>query len=136
MPGAESGELLRRMEAAMREAAAAGVIACDEIPADETPRRAIASPGSDDDRFALLDLVEKPGIERAVSRLAVAGRYLFRADVFDQIRASAPNAGGEIDLTAAIRSQIAAGHRVLGVRLSRGERRLDTGTCPITRMRS
>ena len=49
-------------------------------------------------------MVEKPAAEDAPSNLAVIGRYVLRADVFDAIDATRPGAGGEIQLTDAISS--------------------------------
>ncbi len=46
--------------------------------------------------------VEKPGVERAPSRLGLIGRYVFTAEVFDAIRQIEPGVGGELQLTDAI----------------------------------
>lgn len=46
--------------------------------------------------------IEKPGRERAPSRLALIGRYLFTAEVFDVLGDLPPGHGGEIQLTDAI----------------------------------
>lgn len=47
-------------------------------------------------------IVEKPRPEAAPSRLAVVGRYLLTARIFDLIRQQSAGAGGEIQLTDAI----------------------------------
>ncbi len=46
--------------------------------------------------------VEKPGVERAPSRLGLIGRYLFTAEVFDVLEKLGPGVGGEVQLTDAI----------------------------------
>jgi len=50
----------------------------------------------------LQGVVEKPAPERAPSRLAVTGRYVFTPAIFDTLRATAPGAGGEVQLSDAI----------------------------------
>ncbi|CTQ48177.1 UTP--glucose-1-phosphate uridylyltransferase [Jannaschia donghaensis] len=47
-------------------------------------------------------LVEKPLPDAAPSTLAAVGRYVFKQEVFDALRQTAPGAGGEIQLTDAI----------------------------------
>jgi len=49
-------------------------------------------------------LVEKPRQEEAPSNLAVVGRYVLPAAIFDHLRNATPGAGGEIQLTDAIAS--------------------------------
>ncbi len=46
--------------------------------------------------------IEKPGVERAPSRLGLIGRYLFTPEVFDILGKLEPGHGGEIQLTDAI----------------------------------
>lgn len=45
------------------------------------------------------DVVEKPDAEKAPSRLALPGRYVFEAAIFDHLRNVRPGRGGEIQLT-------------------------------------
>lgn len=47
-------------------------------------------------------IVEKPTPEEAPSNLAVMGRYLLTADIFDSLDETKPGVGGEIQLTDAI----------------------------------
>jgi UTP--glucose-1-phosphate uridylyltransferase len=68
----------------------------------------------------LSDLVEKPAPEAAPSRLAVTGRYILTAEVFDALAATPPGAGGEIQLTDALRRLLQAG-RPLRWRRVRGQ---------------
>jgi UTP--glucose-1-phosphate uridylyltransferase len=53
--------------------------------------------------YRVLDLVEKPGPEKAPSDMGVLGRYVFTPAVFDAIRETRPGYGGEIQITDAIR---------------------------------
>jgi UTP--glucose-1-phosphate uridylyltransferase len=61
-----------------------------------------------DDLMAIRGLVEKPPPEEAPSDLAVIGRYVFTAEIFDHIDRTEPGKGGEIQLTDAIASLAAA----------------------------
>ena len=51
------------------------------------------------------DLVEKPTVEEAPSSLIIIGRYVLTTDIFDEIAQLQPGAGGELQLTDAIRAQ-------------------------------
>jgi len=50
-----------------------------------------------------VDIVEKPPPEEAPSNLAAIGRYVLTPEIFDAIRQTAPDAGGELQLTDALR---------------------------------
>jgi len=81
----------------------------------------------EDDVVRVTDMVEKPK-ENAPSNLAMIGRYVIAPEVFDVLRETAPGAGGEIQLTDALRvlaRRDGDGGPVHGV-LFRG-RRYDTG---------
>ena len=104
------------------------IVALEEVPQDEVVHYGIARPkGRVDDVFELADLIEKPSRREAPSNLAVAARYVFSPAIFDCLAATRPGKGGEIQLTDAIHMLIEQGRRVLGVRLSPGERRFDIG---------
>jgi UTP--glucose-1-phosphate uridylyltransferase len=53
----------------------------------------------------IADVVEKPSIDDAPSDLIIIGRYVLTPDVFDHIERLSPGAGGELQLTDALRSQ-------------------------------
>src|SRR5262249_9676449 len=84
-------------------------------------------PGSseDDDVVAVATLVEKPKPDEAPSTLAVIGRYVLPPEIFAAIRDTEPGAGGEIQLTDAMRLLAERDVPVHGV-VFRG-RRYDTG---------
>ena len=52
-------------------------------------------------------LIEKPSLEEAPSNLAIAGRYVFRAEIFDYIASTKPGKNDEIQLTDAMRAMLA-----------------------------
>jgi len=53
--------------------------------------------------FKIKDMVEKPAFADAPSDLAIIGRYIFTPDIFDAIDRTEPGAGGEIQITDAMR---------------------------------
>ncbi len=53
--------------------------------------------------YKLSDMVEKPKVEDAPSRLAVLGRYVLTPEIFDFLETQEAGAGNEIQLTDAIR---------------------------------
>lgn len=53
--------------------------------------------------FKIKDMVEKPAFADAPSDLAIIGRYIFTPDIFDAIERTTPGAGGEIQITDAMR---------------------------------
>ena len=49
------------------------------------------------------DLIEKPAVDQAPSRLAVLGRYIIEPEVFEILEHTEPGRGGEIQLTDALK---------------------------------
>jgi UTP--glucose-1-phosphate uridylyltransferase len=56
--------------------------------------------------YRIRDFIEKPSPEQAPSNLAIAGRYLLTADIFDHLGTVRPDPGGEIQLTDALRALV------------------------------
>ncbi|HEX6184870.1 MAG TPA: UTP--glucose-1-phosphate uridylyltransferase GalU [Pyrinomonadaceae bacterium] len=54
--------------------------------------------------FRVRDMVEKPRFEDAPSDLAIIGRYILTPDIFEEIERTQPGAGGEIQITDAMRA--------------------------------
>jgi UTP--glucose-1-phosphate uridylyltransferase len=103
------------------------VLAFIEVPDDQVNRYGIASvtPTDTEDVVRVTGLVEKPPIGEAPSNLAVVGRYVLPAGIFDAIRRTKPGSGGEIQLTDAMALMLAEGTPVHGI-VYRGHR-YDTG---------
>jgi UTP--glucose-1-phosphate uridylyltransferase len=121
-------DIVRRMVKEFNRTGADAVIAFETVPADEVVNYGIAQPrGSAGAVFELQDIVEKPGVAEAPSRLAVAARYVFRPAIFEWLARTPPGKGGEIQLTDAIRLLLKNGGTVLGMQLAPGERRFDIG---------
>lgn len=53
----------------------------------------------DEGIYKVKDLVEKPAIEVAPSRIAILGRYILTPSIFSYLETQEPGAGGEIQLT-------------------------------------
>src|SRR5258706_7642543 len=91
------------------EATGVGAIAVEEVPKDKTNLYGIVSgePAPQAPFGARLlrirDLVEKPKPENAPSNLAITGRYVLPSAIFDCLERTKPGAGGEIQLTDALR---------------------------------
>jgi UTP--glucose-1-phosphate uridylyltransferase len=60
-------------------------------------------PGFNGRLFEITDLVEKPRFEDAPSNLAIIGRYVLTPRIFDMIEELEPGAGGELQLTDALK---------------------------------
>ena len=78
-----------------------GVIAVETVPPEDTSSYGIVAVDETRDN-RIVRIVEKPAPEDAPSNLAVVGRYLLPAEVFDKLETTGRGAGGEIQLTDAI----------------------------------
>ncbi len=87
------------------------VVLVDEVDPERTDSYGIVDP-SDGERgerpFAVRDVVEKPAPDKAPTTLAVVGRYVLRPEVMRALGSTHAGAGGEIQLTDAIRATIAS----------------------------
>ena len=115
---------------AEHEADGSNVIALMEVPADMIHMYGCASIETTDDPdvVRVTGLVEKPEPGTAPSNLAVIGRYVLRAEMFDILEKTEPGRGGEIQLTDALQAAVADPSIAGGVKgvIFRG-RRYDTG---------
>ncbi|MFO7548403.1 MAG: sugar phosphate nucleotidyltransferase [Acidimicrobiia bacterium] len=80
------------------------VICLQRLTEDQLSSKGVVVPASDEygEVVELAGAVEKPGPERAPSRLGILGRYLFTPEVFELLAGLEPGVGGEIQLTDAI----------------------------------
>jgi len=104
-----SSELLDRM-ARLCETTGGGVVGLKEVPHEQVGSYGViapAGPVDEDGVVAVRDMVEKPKPADAPSDLIIIGRYVLTPDVFDEIARVQPGAGGEIQLTDAMRAQAA-----------------------------
>jgi UTP--glucose-1-phosphate uridylyltransferase len=100
-----------------------------DVPREDIRRYGCVVPADGTDPtsevVAITDLVEKPDPAEAPSTLAIIGRYVLPAEIFDALRATTPGSGGEIQVTDAINRLAKDGVPVHGVVF--GGRRYDTG---------
>jgi len=109
------------------DTAGVGAIGLMRVPKGEVGAYGVITPAPGAEHngpFDIVDVVEKPHPDEAPSNLIIIGRYVLTPDVFDRIAEVVPGAGGEIQLTDALRMQAHGGpfHGVL-----RPIRRHDTG---------
>lgn len=79
------------------------IVGVERIPQEESYKYGIVEPSNLYDRvFDVKSIVEKPKPEVAPSNLAVVGRYLLSAEIFNYLEHIPRGAGGEIQLTDAI----------------------------------
>ncbi|SHH44201.1 UDP-glucose pyrophosphorylase [Caloranaerobacter azorensis DSM 13643] len=57
----------------------------------------------EDGVYKVKDLVEKPPVEKAPSNIAILGRYIITPEIFEILENTKPGAGGEIQLTDALK---------------------------------
>lgn len=101
------------------------VIAVHEVPEADIPQYGIVDPADDANPARLRRVVEKPAVKDAPSNLGIVGRYILSPTIFEHIDRIPPGANGELQITDALASQIAAGEPVCGFRYE--GRRFDTG---------
>lgn len=103
------------------------VVAVQDVAPEETKKYGIVS--VDDGSLTtprVRGIVEKPDPAVAPSRMAVIGRYVFEADIFDHLARLQPGVGGEIQLTDGIGASLenvpTYAHRFEGTRFDCGSK--------------
>ena len=81
------------------------VLGCQTVPQEKVSSYGVVdSVRTDKERiFRVKDMVEKPAVNEAPSRLAVLGRYIITPEIFTILENTAPGRGGEIQLTDALK---------------------------------
>src|SRR5260370_18290844 len=76
--------------------------------------------------FRIRNMVEKPKPSEAPSNLAIIGRYVLTAEVFQSLESIEPGSGGEIQLTDGLkhllRNRPIYGYRFEGTRYDGGDK--------------
>ncbi|MEM8843496.1 MAG: UTP--glucose-1-phosphate uridylyltransferase GalU [Pseudomonadota bacterium] len=84
-----------------------GVIGVQKVPQENVSSYGVISGDQiSDNLWRVSGIVEKPKVEEAPSNIAVVGRYILDASIFDCIEETSEGAGGEIQLTDALAKQI------------------------------
>ena len=87
----------------------ASVVALMEVPPDQTSAYGIVDAeivehnGTKSSLYRVRNMVEKPKPGQAPSNLAIIGRYVLTPEIFKSIEQIQPGAGGEIQLTDALK---------------------------------
>jgi UTP--glucose-1-phosphate uridylyltransferase len=84
------------------------VVALEEVERSKVSRYGVIA-GQEvlDGVFLVTDFIEKPSVEEAPSNLAIASRYILTPDIFGYIDQTGRGRNNEIQLTDALRRQIA-----------------------------
>lgn len=87
------------------ERTGASVLGVQEVPQEKVSSYGIvvSQPTGEKRTFTVQDMVEKPKVEEAPSRLAVLGRYVINPEIFPILEHTAPGRGNEIQLTDALK---------------------------------
>lgn len=84
------------------------ILGVQKVAREDVSKYGIAACMAIDERvYKVKDLVEKPKLEDAPSDIAILGRYILTPDIFDYLETQDTGAGGEIQLTDALRRQAA-----------------------------
>lgn len=85
-------------------ATGSSVLGCQTVPEDKVSSYGIVrgEPTDDARTMRVLDMVEKPAVEDAPSRMAVLGRYIITPAIFDILAHTLPGKGNEVQLTDAL----------------------------------
>ena len=76
------------------------VLAVREVEEEAVPNLGIVNQGKDfGNTVEVLGMVEKPSLETAPSNMAIIGRYVLPAEIFEAIQNTPPGSLGEIQLT-------------------------------------
>lgn len=108
-------------------------VTCSVVASEVVAEADISSYGSlaysrteDEQLLKITGLVEKPSSEEAPSLNAIVGRYILTPKIFDCIEMIEPGAGGEVQLTDALRCLLAYeeiyGHVFSGTRYDAGDK--------------
>ncbi len=96
---------MAQMVAAYNARGGGNVIAVEEAPWEHVHRYGIVgAEGWKDNHFSINAMVEKPKREDAPSNLIISGRYILQPEIFAEIENVKPGAGGEIQVTDAMKS--------------------------------
>ena len=117
--------LLREM-ISVYEKVESPVIALEEVPRSDVQRYGIIDGVREGNVFRIQTLVEKPRVEEAPTNLAIIGRYILTPDIFGILEKQKVGAGGEIQLTDALREllrkQAIYGYQTRGTRYDAGDK--------------
>jgi len=81
------------------------ILGVQQVPDSQIQKYGIIDPKEKDGNFIKVNnLKEKPPVNEAPSNYAILGRYILIEDIFDILSQTPPGAGGEIQLTDALKT--------------------------------
>jgi len=87
------------------EAHQCSVLLVKRVPRSEVSRYGVIKGRAIDEHlYHIMDMVEKPDVEKAPSNLALIGRYILTPDIFPLLAETASDRTGEIQLTNALKA--------------------------------
>jgi UTP--glucose-1-phosphate uridylyltransferase len=102
------------------------VVAVEDVPRENVQRYGIIDGKLKDGVYEITDLVEKPKPEEAPSTHGIIGRYILTPEIFDILEKQKPGAGGEIQLTDALKTYVKKrpiyGYPIKGRRYDAGDK--------------
>ena len=104
------------------------VLGVMDVAREDTRKYGIVTPRPIDDLTSeVMGIIEKPAPDQAPSTMAVVGRYILEAEIFECLERTPRGAGGEIQLTDGISGLLASrrvfAHRYSGTRYDCGSKR-------------
>lgn len=85
------------------------ILGVQEVNRNDVNKYGIVANAPVKDRvYKVKDLVEKPRVEEAPSNVAILGRYIITSPIFDILENTKPGAGGEIQLTDALKELLSS----------------------------
>ncbi len=81
------------------------IVAVEEVPKESANRYGIVEvePSRESSSiFKVVNMVEKPEIDKVPSNLAIIGRYILMPEIFGVLKTTKPGIGGEIQITDAL----------------------------------
>ncbi|WP_301859319.1 UTP--glucose-1-phosphate uridylyltransferase GalU [uncultured Megasphaera sp.] len=101
----ETNPALRQMIDVYNDVGAT-VLGCQNVPLEKVSSYGIVKgvPVAGKPVMRVTNMIEKPSIEEAPSRMAVLGRYIITPDIFEILRRTEPGKNGEVQLTDAIQT--------------------------------
>jgi UTP--glucose-1-phosphate uridylyltransferase len=103
------------------------IIAVEKVDMKEIDKYGVIKPKRTGERvWEILDLIEKPRIDKAPSDLAIIGRYILTPEIFDILKKTKPDRKGEIQLTNGLKmllkTQKMYGYEFEGKRYDAGDK--------------
>jgi UTP--glucose-1-phosphate uridylyltransferase len=105
-----------------------GVVLCEEVERAKVSRYGVLDAELlAGQTYLVRDLVEKPSAREAPSNLVIASRYIFTPEIFGHLENTKPGAGGEIQITDAMRLLVGSrpfyARKLAGTRFDVGDAR-------------